>query len=518
MDGRLDIFDAAVGTPLPPIALPPDGDPYTSPPALLRAALDLMPALAGVCCSVLADRIACLQHARPAEAHALERRYDTVRPRFLMCLVALGRAPDAFRIADEHADLRSLVALVFAADRANAATRLHAYTQRYGPGFSAALLAFYERRRAWASLLRAADSAGDAALRAFVDSADPHSTTAHVAWIHDVAIADYAAAASRLARAGRDALGVAQAHTLLSLSKLAFAAVASQDPPPSDAVVEARTRLEDALELCEAQELLSRRFAAGVAAHRGLTTVAWRHCNDAADQKAVLDAAMLTTSADLRHARPALYTVYCELVRQVWNRTTLAAEDMVDALTFPDCPEHSSDALVPDRHAMAVDILSRASFNMPELSREAALRTIWRRVFLSDDWQDIHARLSANVPDRVLRAVLVSTNLYATLHSCLVARGLAHPDWFLPPVESFAASDMEYQVSTRLASRFVRPAATPSPDAHPPPSTTTAALRKDYAAEDECLRVAIEHGLGEYYDEILRIVSDQIEDSPQASG
>ncbi|KAJ2683299.1 hypothetical protein H4R19_007014, partial [Coemansia spiralis] len=129
-DSRLDIFDDAVGAPLPPAVPPPDGDPYASPPALLRAALDLIPALASVCCCVLADRIDCLQQTRPADAHALARRYDAVRPRFLMCLATLGRAPDAFRLADEHGDMRSLVALVFAADRGNAAARLRTYTQR----------------------------------------------------------------------------------------------------------------------------------------------------------------------------------------------------------------------------------------------------------------------------------------------------------------------------------------------------------------------------------------------------
>ncbi|KAJ2687028.1 hypothetical protein H4R19_006664, partial [Coemansia spiralis] len=83
---------------------------------------------------------------------------------------------------------------------------------------------------------------------------------------------------------------------------------------------------------------------------------------------------------------------------------------------------------------------------------------------------------------------------------------------------AFAASDVEYLVSTRLGPRFARPPAAPTPEAQPLASTTAAALRKDYVTEDECLRAAIEHGLGEYYDEILRIVSDHIEDGPMVSG
>ncbi|KAJ1732085.1 hypothetical protein LPJ61_002210 [Coemansia biformis] len=514
-DSRLDIFDAAVGAALPPAMSPPDGDPYTSPPALLRAAIDLVPALASLCFRVLADRIACLHSTSPADAHALARRYDAVRPRFLMCLVPLCRAPAAFRLAEEYSDMRTLVALVFAADLANAAPRLRTYTLRFGRDFDTALLAFYERRRAWASLLRGSGAASDVVLKDFVDAADPHSATAHVGWIHDVKIADYGAAAARLARAGRDARDVSKAHTMLSLSKLAFAAVAGQDASAGDAVVEARARLEDALELCETQESLAHRLTASVVAHRRAAAPTWRHCDDAADQKAVLDAAMLTTSPELRHARPALYIVYCELVRQVWNGCVLAAEDMLDVLTFPDSSEQSS-ALVNDRHALAIDILSRASFSMPELPREAALRTAWRRVFLSDDWRAIRGRLSANVPDRVLRTELVNTQLYAALHSCLVTRELAHPDWFLQPADSFAAADVEYLVSTRLVPRIVSPP-DESPESKPLTSTTSAALRKDYAEEDARLRAAIECGLDEYYAEILRIVSDKIEQGPLAS-
>ncbi|KAJ2795627.1 hypothetical protein H4R20_005815 [Coemansia guatemalensis] len=476
-----------------------------------------MAPLANLCFRIFVDRIAYLQTASPADAHELADRYDAVRSRFLMCLVPLARAPIAFRLAEEYHDLATLVVLVFTADRDNAAVRLRRYVQRFGREFATALLAYYERRRAWASFLYTQDADFDACLKEYIDekiAADPHGPMAQIGWIHDVKMRDFDAAAARLARAGRDSQEVDQARTMLSLSKLAFFAVDSQEGLRGDAIVEARTRLEDALELCEVQESLMLYFTAAVSSHRGLSSdPIWRRRDDDSDKKAVLDAAMLTTSSELRHTRPALYIVYAEFVRCIWNARSLSVEDLMDLLTFSDCnaavdTAGSFDASIRERFSLAVDILSRASFNLPEQAREGALKTIWRRVFLSDDWLSIQKKLSSNVPDSVLRDVLTHTSLYAVLNSCLGSRELVYPDWFLPPAHSFAADDIEYFVSTRLASRF-------SQDLHdasekPLSPVTGAALRKDYAEEDRQLHAAIECGLDNYYAEIMRIVSDQI--------
>ncbi|KAJ2610775.1 hypothetical protein H4S08_003466 [Coemansia sp. RSA 1365] len=525
---RLSIFDDAVSAShasLTPTAESDEtsrlavniDDPYATPLALLRETIDQMAPLANLCFRVFVDRIAHLQTAAPADAHELSSRYEVVRSRFLMSLVPLGRAPAAFCLAEEYQDLDTLVVLVFTTDCKNAAVRLHRYVQRFGQGFATALLAYYERRQAWASLLYTQDADLDACLKNYVDqkaAADPHGPMAQIGWIHDVKMRDFGSAAAKLARAGRDSLEVDQARTMLSLSKLAFYTVDSQEEFCDNTIAEARTRLEDALELCEVQENLMLYFTATVNSHRGVSSdPVWRRRDDDSDKKAVLDAAMLTSSAELRHTRPTLYTVYIEFIRSVWNARSLSVEDLLDLLTFPDCTASvntadSYGAFVRERYSLAVDILSRASFNLPEQAREGALKTIWRRVFLSDDWSSIGKKLSGNVPDSALRDVLAHTSLYAVLDSCLGSRELAHPDWFLLPSHSFAADDIEYLVSTRLASRF-------SQDLHDTPErplspVTSVALRKDYAEEDRQLHAAIECGLEKYYAEIMRIVSDQI--------
>ncbi|KAJ2319549.1 hypothetical protein IWW52_001907 [Coemansia sp. RSA 2704] len=502
-------------------------DPYVSSLALLRETIDQIGPLANLCFRAFVDRITLLQATGASDAAELVRRYDAARPRYLLCLVPLARASVAYRLAEEYQDLATLVTLVFTTDSGNAVMQLRRYSERFGRPFADTLFAYYDKRQAWASLLDTQDASFDAWLKEYIDqrmAADPHGPMAQIGWIHDVKMDDFGAAAAKLARAGRDSLDVDQARTMLSLSKLAFHAVECQEGSCDADIDEAHARLEDALEMCQVQENLVQYLTTVVRDSRGhAPELTWRRRDDVSDKKAVLDAAMLTTTPETRHDRPALYIVYNELVRCIWNGRTLSAEDLVDALTFPDstpaidsasasCSAEDAEqcnALVRERCSLAVDILSRASIGLPEQTREAALKTIWRRVFLSDDWPAIRKRLGGNVPDSELRAELEQTHLHAVLENCLITRELAHPDWYLLPADAFAADDLDYLVSTRLEPRF----ASGSEDGSgwKPLSTTTAsALQKDYGVEDSRLRAAIDCGLDNYYTEIMRTVSDQM--------
>ncbi|KAJ1661702.1 hypothetical protein EV178_006460 [Coemansia sp. RSA 1646] len=502
-------------------------NPYKSSLALLYATINQMGPLANLCFRAFVDRIAFLYQTCPNDAARLSCCYEAIRPRYLLCLVPIGRAPIAFRLAEEYRDLASLIMLAFTTDRANAAEHMRNYVGRFGKEFADTLFIYYERRQAWASLLYTQDENFDEWLKQFIDQKsvdDTNSFMAQIGWIHDVKLSDFAAAAAKLTRAGRDSDDVDQARTMLSLGKLAFAIVEGQEIVQSDTVTKAHTRLEDALEMCEVQESLMRYFTALIRELKESSRdQIWRRRDDINDRKAYLDVAMLTTTPECRHSYPALYTIYGELVRRIWNGTTLGVEDLIDVLTFPDNTNSvgngntSNDAdctdrynqLVHDRCALAIDILSRASFNLPERTREAALRTIWRRVFLSDDWREITKKLSGNVPDSILRVELLNTRLYSVLKSCVATRELAHPIWYVLPTDALATDDTDYLVNTRLGPQFTQePPA--SAKWRPLSIATSAALIEDYTEEDKRLRVAIDSGLGGYYDEILRVVMDEI--------
>ncbi|KAJ2513727.1 hypothetical protein GGI11_004313 [Coemansia sp. RSA 2049] len=505
-------------------------DPYKSSLALLYAFINQMGPLANLCFRMFVDRITFLHKTNPNDAISLSRRYETIRPRYLLCLVPIGRAPIAFRLAEEYRDLASLVVLVFTTDLPNAAEHIQNYVGRFGKEFADILFTYYEQRQAWASLLYTQDDNFDDWLKQFIDERttdDPIGFMSQVGWVHDVKMCDFVAAAAKLTRAGRDSDEVEQARIMLSLGKLAFAIVESKEAVQSDTVAKAHTRLEDALEMCEVQESLMGYFTALVKEkNEPPHGQVWRRRDDINDRKASLNAAMLTTTPECRHSYPTFYIIYGELVRRIWNGTTLNVENLIDVLTYPDNVSAVGDGskssnleftekynqLVHDRCALALDILSRASFNIPELTREAMLRTIWRRAYLSDNWERIDKKLSGNIPDSILRTELLNTSLYKILKSCIAIRELAHPAWYLLPADVFALADTDYLVSTRIGFQFSHDPSVPA-KWQPLSTVTSATLTKDYAEEDSRLRTAIKSGLGRYYDEIKRIVIDEVSKS-----
>ncbi|ORX71161.1 hypothetical protein DL89DRAFT_266182 [Linderina pennispora] len=418
-------------------------DPFTSPLALLHEAINQIGMMANLCLRVFVDRLNLLQATSPNEVHDLTRRYEGVRSRILLLLVPLGRASTAFRLAEEYQDLRVLAVLTFTTDTQRAAERVRVYVGMFGKEFAGALFEYYERRGAWASLLNTRDESFDAWLKEYID-AHQHGVMPLISWIHDVKMADFGRAAERLIRAGRDAQEVAQARTMLSLSKLAFFTDESQVLNCFTSLVRAHTELAD-------------------------------------DGKGAESAAVLSTTAD---PAPAIAGAF---VYRSWDGKMLAVEDLIDVLTLPDnvpntsgadssaLDEHTSG--LDERSSLALDVLSRASFSLPDQAYKSALRTIWRRAFTRDDWPAIHAKLQGGqVPGSVLRDVLTNTYLYRMLD------------------EVFAEGYVNYMATVRLAPQFVAENARRL--GHPVPVAPTT------------LRTAIDSSLDAYYSEVMRMVVD----------
>ncbi|KAJ1826384.1 hypothetical protein LPJ56_002200 [Coemansia sp. RSA 2599] len=498
------------------LASPPSDDPYVSDMALLRDCINLVGPLANLCFRSFLDRVAFAETRSALDAAALIRRFDTLRSRFLLGLAVLGRVQMAFRLSEEYRDLTTLVVLVFAADSANAADRLRRYVDMFGSDFARALFAYYERRQAWASLLSARDSAMNQLLKEFIDASEqenPHGPMAQIGWIHDVKLGDFGGAAAKLARAARDSDDTSQARTMLSLSKLSFVALEGLDSisAGSDIKSSAYSRLEDALELCEVQDSLRRFMNELVESNRQNEHSTFKAAEaagkDDADggNKDAYDAAMLTTTPELRHSRPALYTLYCDFLRRLLAGRVVSTEDLLDALSFPSSMQGAKGHFVNERYCLAVDILSRSGANLAKHAQGAALRSIWRRVFISDDWMAIHSRLSASsVTDAALRSELAATNLYHTLRQCLVLRELPHPEWYVVPADASAtADDLEYFADNRfcLQLRDCRE------------GITSDELIEECKREDKELALAIDNGLVGYYEETLRIVAEDVKNA-----
>jgi len=109
-------------------------------------------------------------------------------------------------------------------------------------------------------------------------------------------------------------------------------------------------------------------------------------------------------------SKTAFLQIFKNLARDVLQGKALSIEDAADILTLKDNNDTVED------YATALHLLTSAR-NIPDERQQAAFRSVWRRVYIHDDWQSI--RQTANISDTQLNARFQGTALYATLLAIL---------------------------------------------------------------------------------------------------
>ena len=168
------------------------------------------------------------------------------------------------------------------------------------------------------------------------------------------------------------------------------------------------------------------------------------------------------------------------LIRGLLTGRALNAEDLVDMLTLKD----NFFDQVGD-YASAIDVCVRAK-DVPDKRAHSSLKSIWRRVYLRDDWVMLSNTTGMN--DNELGDNLRQSALYATIQ---LAAENDHPDaLFLSPKKS-----MNKLTDKDLLARF--------------PSLSEeeiASILHDLQEENTRLETLIkEYNLDNWYKEVLRI-------------
>ena len=106
---------------------------------------------------------------------------------------------------------------------------------------------------------------------------------------------------------------------------------------------------------------------------------------------------------------PAFRQHYIELVqRLLFQGSYLGAEDLVDLLTLKDTPQTQMEDF-----ATAIKVLVRAEKDLAAERFQAALRAVWRRAVIRDDWLALGE--TTNVSDQVFMHDLQQTGLWVVL-------------------------------------------------------------------------------------------------------
>ncbi|WFD31157.1 hypothetical protein MSPP1_002191 [Malassezia sp. CBS 17886] len=352
----------------------------------------------------------------------LQEAYARTRPALLHPLVAVGRADRAFALAEQHADFRTLTALCFAdagadagADargkraktahpqplRAPADVRVEQYLDRYGGAFATELYQYYIQHGAYRQLLEPLPEHADLLLAFLAD----HPQYRELAWMHDIALRRFAAAGAVLhSCAAQQRESITAQHAMLSVGKLALLAApddlsAALADPREEARLEA---WDDALDLVHVQQRLQ-------ASWDDTVMLAGAAPEARAERVALAVAPSL-------EARPALLALFVWLAGAVTAGHVASAEDIIDLLTLQDVSADAADALLTD-YALATQVWIR--MDAAPTRRDAALSTIWCRLYLQDDWHalsdtadktddEVIADVCATLAFRTVQAVLAN--------------------------------------------------------------------------------------------------------------
>lgn len=366
-------------------------------------------------CSLAEITLACyeerLQYLEASTGADVERElavfsatYRSARPAFIKPLVAIGRSDKAFSLAEQYRDFRTLVELSTDPTLASEA-RLDTYLDRYQEAFAFELYSFYiehgrprlvlEQKEQYASL---------------VTSYLSNPQHDRLGWLHDLHLSRFSTASNKLEKLalGEEVLG--QRKLMLSLSKLGFLSEMGVGEIQTVGVQKQVEFFDDHLDLIAVQESLVVLWENAIG---GLPVDLPREGSAEAEQLAaeVVDAVAMRLVE-----YPAYRSHYSALVQKLlFGGKYLNSEDLVDLLTLKDAPENQLEDF-----ATAIKVLVRAK-DAPQQRLDAALRSIWRRAVIRDDW--ISLSETNNVSDQTMMADLQATALYAVLREVLGDEG-----------------------------------------------------------------------------------------------
>ncbi|ORX35321.1 Non-repetitive/WGA-negative nucleoporin C-terminal-domain-containing protein [Kockovaella imperatae] len=355
--------------------------------ALLK---DQLTQLAAALCAQMEDRLRRAKRqmsegADPQEGLALQKRYDLLKPRVIRPLVAFDKIAQAYELAEHHADFATLVWLCHEPASASGPTRIQAYIERLGEEFVFVLYQWYIDQGRLYDLLSQDPVYGNLLTKFFENGDHPE-----LAWMHHVACGRFADAASDLMYVNKSEKVLVQKHLVSSIAKLASVIDIKKNRPSqqSQAVL---SGIDQELELVQVQTELREAILSSLPDRRHSKTAIQKYIDD-----------RLASLSE----RPAFQSLLGRLIERLLEGEALDLEELIDVLTLNNDPSRTGDG------ALALDRLSRDD-SLPESRKQVCLLSIWRRIFIHDDWTTISQ--TAGRSEESQRRMLRSTLTYHTI-------------------------------------------------------------------------------------------------------
>lgn len=330
------------------------------------------------------------------DLEGLDQKFSQLRPEILETLRKFGYEDSAFSLAEQYHDFASLTALchkgiVYPPEQNPNAHKIQAYLDRFKDEFATELFRWYIQYGELRVLFAQGGHNYEQYLGNFFEK-NPHPT---ISWLYKLGKGEPNPASLDLLGGSKQAKDLETKHLMLSIGKLSYLAQLSQSGvQPVETVLDA---FHDGLDIVSVQEALFVEFTSITRELRGKQSL-----------EAQIDAVVKARATKLTD-RKALLQTFRNLVRNTLQKRALSVEDMIDGLTLKDNTESVED------YATALHLLARTN-DIPSSRKLSAFRSIWRRIYLHDDWDTI--RKTANVTDVELNQRYENTALYSTL--CII--------------------------------------------------------------------------------------------------
>ncbi|EIW66527.1 hypothetical protein TREMEDRAFT_74725 [Tremella mesenterica DSM 1558] len=327
----------------------------------------------------------------PKLGASLAERWAALKPRVIRPL-GYQKRTNLLNIIDYS----TLVYLCHQPKTTRGQVQLQTYIERFGEVFAFVLYEYYIEQGQLHALLSQDEVYGHLLTKFFDQYHYPE-----LAWMHHIACKRFGEAAASLHTVATTSQELVKDHLASSIAKLA-AVAEIKTRGPSQTRVDLLSTIDDELELVKVQNDLRESLRSDSTTKRGSPSI---------------ENFVVTNCKGLEN-RPAFKALFIDLGRRLLEGKALDVEGLIDALTLKD--NHGSSA---GDSAVALDRLTKSSEmtqshlrrDLPEGRKEVALISIWRRVFIQDDWLAI-AR-TAGRSEKAQRGLQRQTLTYATVRA-----------------------------------------------------------------------------------------------------
>ncbi|KAK4058799.1 hypothetical protein OIO90_000245 [Microbotryomycetes sp. JL221] len=359
------------------------------------------------------------------EVRSIKDTYFELRPRLIHTLVQIGKITEAYDLAERHQDFKVLVQLCNHSKHGSS-KRIEYFLNKYQELFAFDLFEFYIDNGMFEILFNL-DSKHVNLLTRFLDESDNDQ----IAWLNDIEIGRFNHAKSTLLNIANQETLVQQQKLMLSLGKLTQVAQVTSSTLNDEPVQRAIQVIDDQLDLVNTQSTLRETLTELLSGNESRLNVF--------DQAKIVSNKI---TMGLKN-QPIQQKMIHVIVERLFQGFVICSEDLIDLLS---CKDNTGQEQFDD-FTTALEVVVRAQ-TLPEARKQIALETIWRRIYLRDDWNIIHQ--TSNLTDSELSNILRQTYVYKTLFS-ISNVGVELSNLFLQPKQC----EFELKQGDELKARFL---------------------------------------------------------------